>query len=121
VSKDQALVLQAQANLGRDEAQLKTAGADAKRYEDLFKQGIAARNQYDQVRTTFDAQGSRYTPTRPPSRAPAPRSKAIARRLSVPQLDLAYCDIHSPSPDAPATCWSRPATTSRPMETLRWW
>jgi multidrug efflux system membrane fusion protein len=96
VSKDQALVLQAQANLGRDEAQLKTAGADAKRYEDLFKQGIAARNQYDQVRTTFDAQGESVHADQAAiesARASLESDRAAVERA---QLDLAYCDIHSP-------------------------
>jgi len=96
VAKDQAQLLQAQANLGRDKAQLTTAEADAKRYDELFKQGIAARNQYDQVRSTFDAQGESVHADEAAiesARASLESDRAAVERA---KLDLAYCDIHSP-------------------------
>ncbi len=51
----EAVLKQAEANLARDQAQAANAEADARRYEALFKQGIIARQQYDQVRTNADA------------------------------------------------------------------
>jgi len=96
VAKDQAQLLQAQANLGRDKAQLTTAEADAKRYDELFKQGIAARNQYDQVRSTFDAQGESVHADQAAiesARASLESDRAAVERA---KLDLSYCEIHSP-------------------------
>lgn len=96
VAKDEAQLLQAQANLGRDDAQLKTAETDAKRYEELFKEGIAARNQYDQVRTTFDAQKESVKADQAAiesARASLESDRAAVARA---RLDLAYCEIHSP-------------------------
>jgi multidrug efflux system membrane fusion protein len=55
VVRDQAQVRQAQATLGRDRAQALATEADRKRYEELVKEGIAARAQYDQVRASADA------------------------------------------------------------------
>jgi multidrug efflux system membrane fusion protein len=47
----EAALLQAQANLQRDEAQAQNARASLVRYEDLLKRGIATREQVDQFRT----------------------------------------------------------------------
>jgi membrane fusion protein, multidrug efflux system len=47
----EASLLQAQANLQRDEAQAQNARASAVRYEDLLKRGIATREQVDQFKT----------------------------------------------------------------------
>ncbi len=96
VAKDQAQLLQAQANLGRDQAQLRTAEADAKRYEELFKQGITAKSQYDQVRSTFEAQGESVHADQAAiesARASLESDRAAAERA---KLDLSYCAIHSP-------------------------
>lgn len=43
---------QAQANLARDLAQLDNANVQARRYQDLVNEGAISREQYDQVRTT---------------------------------------------------------------------
>jgi multidrug efflux system membrane fusion protein len=51
----QAVLKQAEANLARDEYQAKNAEADAARFEALFKQGIIARQQFDQYRSNADA------------------------------------------------------------------
>jgi multidrug efflux system membrane fusion protein len=96
VAKDQAQLLQAQANLGRDQAQLKNAEADAARYETLFKEGITARNQYDQVRTTSDAQ--RESVRAGQAAIESARASLDSDRAAVDRakLDLSYCEIHSP-------------------------
>jgi multidrug efflux system membrane fusion protein len=96
VAKDQAQLKQAEANLGRDQAQAKNAEAEANRYGELFKAGIAARSQYDQVRTTFDAQQQAVHADEAAiesSRAALESDRAAADRA---KLDLGYCEIHSP-------------------------
>ncbi len=47
----EAALLQAQANLDRDSAQLANAKAQAARYQDLLQRGIATREQVDTIRT----------------------------------------------------------------------
>jgi len=53
MAQRQAEVLQAQANLDRDTAQMETAKVQEKRYADLMKKELVAREQYDQVRTAM--------------------------------------------------------------------
>jgi len=43
---------QAEANLARDAAQLENANAQARRYKELIDDGAVSKEQYDQVRTT---------------------------------------------------------------------
>lgn len=47
----EATLLQAQANLQRDQAQARNARASSVRYDDLLKRGIATQEQVDQFRT----------------------------------------------------------------------
>jgi multidrug efflux system membrane fusion protein len=47
----EAALLQAQANLQRDQAQAQNARASSVRYDDLLKRGIATQEQVDQFRT----------------------------------------------------------------------
>jgi multidrug efflux system membrane fusion protein len=51
----QAEITQAQANLERDQAQWEMARTQEGRYKDLVQKELVAREQYDQVRTTFAA------------------------------------------------------------------
>jgi len=51
----EAALAQAQAALDRDIAQLENAKAQAVRYDDLLKRGIATREQVDQIRTNAAA------------------------------------------------------------------
>jgi multidrug efflux system membrane fusion protein len=96
LAKDNAQLRQAEANLGRDRAQAKNAEADARRYDELLKEGIAARNQYDQVRTTFDAlrEGVRADEAAIESARAAIESDRAA--LERAELDLSFCEIRSP-------------------------
>jgi multidrug efflux system membrane fusion protein len=51
----QAEVERAEANLARDMAQAENQRAQARRYEQLFKDGVISSEQYDQVRTNTQA------------------------------------------------------------------
>jgi multidrug efflux system membrane fusion protein len=96
VARDQAQLQQYQANLGRDQAQAKNAEADAERYRQLFKLGIAARNQSEQVWTTADVQREA---TRADEAAIASgRATLESDRAAVEKakLDLSFCTIRSP-------------------------
>jgi multidrug efflux system membrane fusion protein len=96
VAKDRALLLQAQANLGRDSAQLKTAEADARRYDELFKQGITARNQFEQMRATFEAQGESVHADQAAIESARASLESDSAAVERAKLDLAYCEIRSP-------------------------
>ena len=55
VAQRQAEIVQAQANLERDQAQWEMARTQDARYKDLVQKELVAREQYDQVRTTLAA------------------------------------------------------------------
>ena len=78
----QAVLKQAEANLARDQFQARNAEADAARYEALFKQGIIARQQFDQYRSNADA-----------LRAQIAADEAAIENAKV---QLTYTAIHSP-------------------------
>src|SRR5262245_35175383 len=54
LSKDTAQLKLAEANLARDQANQKNVNADAERYAQLGREGIATRMQQDQIRTSAD-------------------------------------------------------------------
>jgi membrane fusion protein, multidrug efflux system len=78
----QSALLQAQANLARDEAQLRNAEAEAARYADLVKKDYVTKEDYDRIS----------------SGAEAAKAVTAADRANVEnaKLQLAYCAIRSP-------------------------
>lgn len=78
----QATLAQAQANLARDEAQLRNAESEAKRYAELVKKDYVTREEYEKFA----------------SGAEAARAVAAADRAAVEtaRLQLSYCEIRSP-------------------------
>ena len=91
------MLKQAEANLARDQFQAKNAEADAARYEALFKQGIIARQQFEQFRTNADALRAQT----------AADEAAINERPGPARLLPRFI---RPSTAAPAICWSTKAT-----------
>lgn len=77
-----ASLRQFEANLEKDAAQMKKAEADARRYGDLLKSGVASKQEYDQYRTNFEA----YRATVRADEAAVVNAK----------LRLGYCHIRSP-------------------------
>jgi membrane fusion protein, multidrug efflux system len=55
VAKDRAQLRQAEANLDRDLAQLDMARVQEKRYNELVRKELVAREQYDQIKTAMTA------------------------------------------------------------------
>ena len=78
----QASLAQAQANLARDEAQLKNAEVQAARYAELVKKDYVTREEYDKI----------------VSGAEAAKAVVAADRAAIEnaQLELSYCEIHAP-------------------------
>ncbi len=79
----QAALLQAQANLARDQALEKNAKAQVDRYGRLYEAGIISKDQYDQFLTNADS----YNATVRADQAAADKA----------QLDLNYCTIRAPN------------------------
>jgi len=78
----EAALQQAQANLARDQAQAELNDVQANRYEQLYKAGVAAKEQLDTMRANADAQ------------AAAVRADQAA--VASAQLQVDYCKIYSP-------------------------
>jgi multidrug efflux system membrane fusion protein len=78
----QSALAQAEANLARDEAQLKNAEADAARYADLVKKDFITKQDYDKTLTGAEA-----------SKAVVAADRAAIENT---RLQLQYCDITAP-------------------------
>jgi multidrug efflux system membrane fusion protein len=78
----QATLSQAKANLARDEAQLRNAESEARRYAELVKKDYVTREEYEKFASGAEAAGA----------------VTAADRAAVEnaQLQLAYCEIRSP-------------------------
>jgi multidrug efflux system membrane fusion protein len=77
-----AALQQAQANLQRDEAQLRNAEVQAKRYGDLVKKDYVTKEEYDKWVSTAEA-----------ARAVVAADRAAAQNA---RLQRSYCEIRSP-------------------------
>jgi len=75
-------VRQAEANLLRDKAQLEFARADLERYDELLREELVSRQQYEKIRTTYES-----------IKATVKADQAI---LENARLQLGYCYIYSP-------------------------
>ncbi|MCX7723740.1 MAG: efflux RND transporter periplasmic adaptor subunit [Thermodesulfovibrio sp.] len=75
-------VKQAEANLLRDKAQLEFAKADLERYDELLKEGLVSRQQYEKIKSTYES-----------LKATVKADEAI---LNNAKLQLSYCYIYSP-------------------------
>ena len=78
----EAALQQAQANLVKDKAQAEIARVQAQRYAKLFQEGVAPKEQYDQLKATADASDA------------AVIGDEAAVQYS--RLQLQYCSIYSP-------------------------
>ncbi len=78
----QAEVDRQEANLARDVAQAENQRAQARRYEQLFKEGVISSEQYDQQRTNNEALEATV--------------RADRAALQTAKLDLQYTEIHAP-------------------------
>jgi len=96
VTKDQAQLRLAEANLARDEANQRNVNADADRYAQLAREGIATKMQQDQVRTAADM--ARESVRADQAAIESIRATLDADRSAVEKakLDLSYSQIRAP-------------------------
>ncbi len=78
----EATLQQTQANLAKDTAQEKNAEAQAERNEQLFREGIISKDQYDQFRTNADALKAAV--------------RADQAAVENAKIQLGYCSVFSP-------------------------
>lgn len=78
----EAALEQAQANLARDKAQAELNDVQANRYEQLFKAGVAPKEQLDTMKANADAQRAAV--------------RADQAAVDAAQLQVNYCQIYSP-------------------------
>ena len=96
LARDTALERQAQANLRRDIAQEKFYREQARRYNDLMKEGVFSREQGDQAATTADAQAAAVAADQAAIESARSSMKADQAALDNAKLMLSYCYIDSP-------------------------
>jgi len=78
----EATLQQLEANLARDQAQLRNADAQAERMESLYHDGIVSKEQADTFRTTADALAASV--------------RADEAAVKKARIDLGYCTILAP-------------------------
>jgi multidrug efflux system membrane fusion protein len=79
----EAALAQSQAMLARDKAQAELNRTEADRYEALYKAGVAAKEQLDQMQANADAQQAAV--------------RADEAAVQSAQLQLDYCKIYAPT------------------------
>jgi multidrug efflux system membrane fusion protein len=96
LSKDNALLRQAEANLARDLAQEKYAIAEAGRYLKLTQEGIISAEQSDQMRTNADATGQAVSADRAAIESAKAEIVAMEATIENDRVMLGYTEIRSP-------------------------
>src|SRR5262249_8919861 len=96
IAKDEAQLKQAEANLARDVAQLEYAQAESKRYATLLQRGLIATENSDQARSQANALEQSVQA----DRAAIENVRAVLdvdqHALTAAKLQLSYCTIYSP-------------------------
>ena len=95
-SQAQAQSQQARANLAKDTAEAKNAEAEAARYAQLFKAGVAAAEVYDQFRTKADAQKAAVQADESAIQAAESAIQSYEAAIENARLQLAYTAIRAP-------------------------
>lgn len=96
LARDIALAEQSKANIAKDEAQLKTARAQADRALALQKEGINSREQTETVVTSADSLKASLTADEAALNSAEASVKADRARLDEAQLQLSYTTIKAP-------------------------
>jgi membrane fusion protein, multidrug efflux system len=96
VARDRALLAQAEANLSRDRAQLKNADTDAQRSQQLVKEGIMARSQYDTSRTNADVYAESVRADQAAIQSAKASLDSDLAAVEKSKLDLSFCEIRAP-------------------------
>ncbi len=116
IEKDEAQLKQAEANLARDTAQLEYAQAESKRYATLLQRGLIATNSSEQARS----QASALEESVRADRAAIDNVRAILEvdkhALGGAKLQLSYCTIYSPIDGRTGAVMLKPGNLVRPVD-----
>ncbi len=96
IARDQAAEKQSIANIARSQAQAANARAQAQRYQTLFREGIGAREQSDQMTTAADAADAQVNADRASLESARASMRADEANLAQAKLDLSYTKITAP-------------------------
>jgi len=96
LAKDEAQLGQTQANLERDTAQHKYAQTEADRYARLVQQGVIARDQGEQLRSTADALAGTLTADKAAIESARAQIAADKANIDTAKLNLTYSRITAP-------------------------
>jgi multidrug efflux system membrane fusion protein len=95
-ARDQAQISQSEALLAHDQAQAAYADTDASRNDQLVKEGLASRSQYDQSKSSADVARESVRATRAGIGAAQATLQADQAAIAAAQLNLGYCEIRAP-------------------------
>ena len=116
IEKDEAQLKQAEANLARDTAQLVYARAEAERYATLLKRGLVAADSSEQTRSQANALEESVRA----DRAAIENVRAILvvdqHALGGAKLQLSYCTIYSPIDGRTGAVMVKPGNLVKPVD-----
>ena len=96
VERDRAQIAQAEASLARDNAQVKFAESDAKRQGELKDGGLTPRSTFDQAQSTAESARATANATKASIDTARAALQADEAAVSAAKLNLSYCDIPAP-------------------------
>jgi multidrug efflux system membrane fusion protein len=96
IAKDQAQLKQAEANVARDTAQLEYTQAEARRYANLLQQGLISTDSSEQVRSQANASEKSVRADRAAIENVRAVLEVDQHALTQAKLQLSYCTIYSP-------------------------
>jgi multidrug efflux system membrane fusion protein len=96
VQKDLALVTQAEANLARDQAQALNAKQQAKRYDQLAKEGVISKDQNDTYQTASQVSDEAVRADQAAINSAQASVVSDRSAIETAKLNLSYCYIRSP-------------------------
>jgi multidrug efflux system membrane fusion protein len=96
IARDRAALLQAQANMARDEANAKYQDAQAKRYAELFKAGVISKDQAEQLRASADASAQAVAADQAAIASAQAAIGASTATAENAKVQLSYTTIYSP-------------------------
>lgn len=96
LARDKAQLRQSEANLERDKAQLKSAEADDMRNRELSQEGLASKSQSDQSRAAADALRAAILADQAAIESAKAALENDHAAIDRAALDLNYCQIHAP-------------------------
>jgi multidrug efflux system membrane fusion protein len=96
VERDKAQIAQAEATLARDNAQAKFAETDASLQAELHKGGLTSKQQFDQSNSTLAAAKATASATQATIESARAAQRADEAAILSAKLNLSYCEIHAP-------------------------